>query len=264
MTFYRFVASQMPELELKLRKARLTDTSEYYVKKTFFSSFVLSIGIILILFFFFQSLLVILSFPIFILLFFFYLIHYVDMHILKLSRAVTQEIVFAGRFLIIELESGVPMFNAFEHVGNEYPVVGLYFHEIIEKTELGTTLEEAMNETLVIVPCEELRKIFWQILTSLSTGADVIHSLNNVLDHIVREQRILVTAYGRKLSPLAMFYMMIAIIVPSLGMIMVIVMATFIGLNLDLTALLAIAGGIGFIQFMFLSTVKSSRPPIDL
>ena len=51
------------------------------------------------------------------------------------------------------------------------------------------------------------------------------------------QQQIEVKEYGRKLNPLAMFYMMIAVIVPSLGMTMLVVLATFVGLKLSLLVL---------------------------
>jgi hypothetical protein len=47
----------------------------------------------------------------------------------------------------------------------------------------------------------------------------------------MKEQKISVQDYGKKLNPLAMFYMMIAIIIPSLGVTMIVVLATFLGLN---------------------------------
>jgi hypothetical protein len=56
---------------------------------------------------------------------------------------------------------------------------------------------------------------------------------------------------------------MIAIILPSLGVTMLVILATFIGFKMSLTTLLGIAGMLAFTQFMFLSMIKSSRPPIS-
>jgi flagellar protein FlaJ len=106
--------------------------------------------------------------------------------------------------------------------------------------------------------------VLWQILNSLRTGADISKSLSNILDQIAREQIIEVKEYGRKLNPLAMFFMVVAIILPSLGITMFIVLTTFISVNIDLAALLAIALVLGFIQFMFFSMIKSSRPAVEL
>ena len=58
------------------------------------------------------------------------------------------------------------------------------------------------------------------------TGADVSTSLNSVVEQITHEQMIEVKEYGRKLNPLAMFYMMMAVIIPTLGVTLLIVIST--------------------------------------
>jgi hypothetical protein len=98
----------------------------------------------------------------------------------------------------------------------------------------------------------------------MKTGADVADSLNSVIDQIVRQQQIDVKEYGRKLNPMAMFYMMVAVIVPSLGTTMIIVLSTFVGFSLPLPFLLVFAVLIGLVQFMFFAVIKSSRPPMEL
>jgi flagellar protein FlaJ len=264
MNFFKIIAKHLPDLKLKLTQARIDDDPEYYVKKTFMTAVFLSFGLMLIAFSFTKNFVVLLFAPIILMISFFYLVRYVDMKIKKINRNIGQEIIFAGRFLIIELESGVPIYNAFINLGRNYEVVGAFFIEIVEKVNLGTTMEDALNETINATPSPELRKILWQVLNSMKTGADVSDSLNSVIDQIVRQQQIDVKEYGRKLNPMAMFYMMVAVIIPSLGTTMFIVLATFIGFTLSLTMLLVVALLIGFIQFMFFAVIKSSRPPMEL
>ena len=260
---YRKIARRIPGLNLKLRQAKMPDTPEYYVQKTFLTSIMVTIAIILIAFFLLKTIKVILILPFIFVFAFLYYIRYVDIRIDKLRTGINREIIYAGRFLIIELESGVPMYDAFENIGKNYDIIGRYFEEIIAKVDLGTTLEEAMNETITITPSPELRKVLWQVLNSLKTGSDIKNSLTSVIDQIVREQKIAVSEYGRKLNPLAMFYMMIAVIVPSLGIVMLIVLCSFLGFNMPLVFLLVISGIIGFVQFMFMAVIKSQRPPVE-
>jgi flagellar protein FlaJ len=150
------------------------------------------------------------------------------------------------------------------NVSKNYEIIGGYFKEIVDKVSMGTSMEDAINETIESAPSSNLTKVLWQILNSLRTGADISKSLSNILDQIAREQIIEVKEYGRKLNPLAMFFMVVAIILPSLGITMFIVLTTFISVNIDLAALLAIALVLGFIQFMFFSMIKSSRPAVEL
>lgn len=262
MNLYKWLAQHKPGLSLKLKQARIDDDDEEYMHKTWHSAMVMSVAIVMIIALFTKSFLTILVWPFAFLLLFSYFSKIVDVKIARIKREIDGEILFAGRFLIIELESGVPLYTTFENLAKNYETIGPYFQEIVDKAYFGTAMEDAMNEVIAITPSSNLRQVLWQILNSFSTGSDVTHSLMSVLDQIGREQQISIKEYGRKLNPLAMFYMMAAIIVPSLGVTMMSVMASFMGLNISLPILLVMVVLLGFMQFMFLAVIKSSRPPM--
>lgn len=201
--------------------------------------------------------------PLLFVIMFFYFIKAPDAIISKKEKEISKEIVFAGRFIIIELESGVSLYKAMVNVSKNYEVVGRYFKEIIDKVDLGTSMEDALNEAAEFVPSNNLRKILWQIINSTRTGSDTAKSLYSVIEQITREQIIEVNKYGKKLNPLAMFYMIVAVILPSLGITMLIILSSFIQFQLSLTILLALAGFLGFVQFMFIAMVKFSRPAVE-
>ncbi|MBN2052758.1 type II secretion system F family protein [Candidatus Woesearchaeota archaeon] len=264
MSFFKILARNVPELKLKLERARINEDPEHYVKKTFQTSLFLSFSLLIIAFAFVKKPAVFLLFlPVFFISFAYFL-RFVDVKIEKMKRNINQEIVFAGRFLIIELQSGVPLYNAFVNLSRNYDVIGPFFNEIVEKVNLGTTMEDALNEAITLTPSPELRKMMWQVLNAMRTGADVADSLNAVLDQIVRQQQIAVKEYGRKLNPLAMFYMMMAVIVPSLGTTVLIVLSTFMGFTLPMVFLIIVACMVGFVQLMFLAIIKSARPPMEI
>lgn len=264
MELYKILSKKIPDLKLKLLQARMSDTPEYYVQKTLFTSLFAAFGLCLIAFTFIPKLGIFLFFPIFFAVGFFYFIGYVDMRIAKIRKEISKEIVYAGRFLIIESESGVPLYEAFKNLVRNYETIGVYFHELVERVDFGTSMEDALNEIIIVTPSPELRKMLWQVLNSIKTGSEISHALTSVFDQVVREQQIAMKEYGRKLNPLAMFYMMVAIIIPSLGTIMLIVLTSFIGFSLNVIAYLVIATLIGFMQFMFLAIIKNSRPSLDI
>ena len=83
------------------------------------------------------------------------------------------------------------------------------------------------------------------------------------MEQIAREQTIEINKYSKKLNPFAMFYMIIAVILPSLGITMLVVLSSFLEFELSLTIFLIIAFFLGFVQFIFLSLIKFSRPAIE-
>ena len=267
--FVRFISSKMPLLPVKLKQAGMKEQTEEFIKKTLIVSLYMTLGLLFIFFMLFDKLekplwWLILMYPVLHFLIFSYMIKLPDIKILKLDRGISKEIVYAGRFLVIELESGVPLYDSFKNIKKNYPRAGAPFQEIVNKVDMGTPMEDAINETIAHCPSPHVRKILWQIQNAMRTGSDASHSLNAVMEQIVKEQIILVKAYGKKLNPLAMFYMMIAVIIPTLGITMLVVLSSFVAMELSLTILMVIVGGLGFMQLMFLNIIRSSRPPVEL
>jgi archaeal flagellar protein FlaJ len=268
----RYLTKKFPNLSENLRKANILYSDEEFVRRTLLSALYVTIGIEFILFLLLARsvdvgtllMVTLIAFPLFFIVLFFYFFQLPVVKISKIDREINKEIVYAGRFLVVELQSGVTLHDAMKNLGKSYPVVGAYFREIVDKISIGTPIEEAVTEAIESSPSSSLTKLMWQVSNSLRTGSDVAEPLNTVVETLIREQQIQVNEYGRKLNPLAMFYMLIAIIIPSLGVTMLTIISIFAGLNLSLSILLIIAGLIGFMQFMFVAMVNSIRPPVEL
>ena len=265
---FQIIARNLPNIKHSLKKAGMNYKPEDFIKRTFLSAFYMTTGIavaftlILAKFNVLKGIMAIFI-PIIFFIFFSYLLKLPDVRISKKEKGISREIVFAGRHLIIELESGVSLYNALANVAKNYEVIGGYFKEIINKVDLGTSMEDALTEAVEYIPSDDFRRLLWQILNSIRTGADISSSLSSVLEQIAREQTIEVNKYSKKLNPFAMFYMIIAVILPSLGITMLVVLSSFIEFEISLTIFMIIAGLLGFIQFMFLSMIKFSRPAIE-
>jgi pilus assembly protein TadC len=265
---FQKIAGTFPELKHKLKQAGMQYKADEFVKRTFISAFYATTGIVVSIFLILakynvlKGVLLIFP-PIIFFILFSYLIKLPDLKISRKEKDISKEIVFAGRYLVIEIQSGVPLYNAMVNVSKNYEMIGKYFKEITDKVNLGTSMEDALNEAVEFIPSTDFRRILWQIINSLKTGSNISNSLTTVLEQIVREQQIEVTKYGRKLNPLAMFYMIIAVILPSLGITILIILSSFIQFQLSLTILIIIASLLGFMQFMFLSIIKISRPAIE-
>ncbi len=267
--FFVHIAGRIPGLKLKLRQAGMQDKPEEFVRKTILASVYMTVGLFVFLFLLLYRFvdfhpLMLLGIPLVCVCLLFYLIKLPDAKIISKQKEISREIVFAGRFLVIELQSGVPLYNALNNVAKNYKAIGVFTRVVIDKVDLGTSMEDALNEAVELSPSEDFRKVLWQIINSMRTGSDVAGALSTAIDQITKRQQIQVSEYGKKLNPLAMFYMMIAVIAPSLGMTMLIIVSSFVQISLDLTSLVILAMALGFMQFMFLSIIKFSRPPIDL
>lgn len=188
----------------------------------------------------------------------------VDLAISRRAKEIDKEVLFAGRFLLIKLNSGKPLLNALEEASHGFGAATEHFRTIMRDIELGAPLEQALDRGTEYCPSQNLKKILFQISNALKIGVDVTNFLQAILDDIADEQLTEILRYGKKLSSLTMFYMLAAIIVPSLGMTLFIVIAGLVSIQMDMLSFLVILILLGFVQFIFISLFKSARPNMDV
>ena len=187
-----------------------------------------------------------------------------DVKINKLAKEIDKDVLFAGRFLLIKLNSGKPLLNAITDASNSYGVANKYFKEIVRDIELGTPLEEALDKASRYCPSNNMRRILFQISNALRIGVDVTNYLEAILDEIAEDQLIEIKSYGKKLSGITLFYMLFAVVIPSLGITMIITVISLINVSVDAGMFLLVLFALIVIEFIFISIFKSIRPNVNI
>lgn len=182
----------------------------------------------------------------------------------KRRQEIEREVLFAGRYLLIKLDSGQPLMNALVDASKSYGVASKYFKEIVDDIMLGTPIEEAIENAINLSPSPAFQKILFQINNSLMLGVDVTDSLQAVLDDITHEQVTEIEEYGSKLNSVTLFYMLIAVVGPSLGLTIFVVVAGMVGFQITNALYIVMWGAIVAVQALFMNVFKGIRPDINL
>jgi pilus assembly protein TadC len=200
------------------------------------------------------------------LLFFIMLMHSPSTKISRRRRDLEREVLFAGRYLLVKIHSGRPLLNALIDASQSYGISSKYFKELVDDINMGTPIERALDNAMKYSPSPKFRKILFQVSNAIKIGIDVSEPLANTLDEISGEQLMEIQRYGKKLNSLTVFYMLIAVVMPSIGVAMFAVIGSLIGLGGDLakTIFFGILGLLLVIQFMFISVFKSARLTVNL
>jgi len=264
-TISKILIKLFPGLSIKLVKAGIYEKPEDFIKKSllvtaFMVPFVMLLITLVVSKLQLAKWILLLTTPIIFAMFFSTFMKRPDVLIMKQQREFDKEIVFAGRFFVVELKSGVPVYNAMLSVSKSYPTVSKHFMEILNRVNIGTPMEDAINEGIESSPSQNFVKFLWQILNSMKTGSDLAAGLTATLDQIAAEQVIAAKEYGKKLNPIVMFYMVTTVIFPSIGVVMLIVFSNFFSIKITLPLLLSIALATAFMQLIFLTIVKHQRP----
>lgn len=257
------------KLKNELKSAHLDVAAKKFIKRNLIVSIYLS-GIFAFMLFIFMSNTqnsfkwILMSFPIFFVLVFFFLMNTPKVYISRREREINKDIIFATRYLLIKIESGIPLLNALIDVSKGYGVGGKFFKEIVDDINLGKPIEKALEDSIKYNTSRPFKLVLRQILNSLKTGVDVSTSLKKLLEEITKEQEIEVKAYSRKLNSLILFYLIIACVMPSLGIAMFIIIASLMNLNVELPMLFVMLFFVALVQLFFITIIKTIKPMVDI
>lgn len=260
-----------PNLKRKLLIADIHKKDVEYMDHLILMSVVMSLFIALISFMILNTYNIgtywaILIFLIFLPLFFYYYIHIPDVYIYKKKKAIEYDIVFATKHIIIGVSSGIPLFDTLIGVSKGYGEVSKEFRKIVERVTFGEPITYVLRDSAEKTPSPAFKRILIQIANAVVSGADIGESLDAIISQISKEQMLKVKEYGQKMNPIIMFYLIIAVILPTLGITFIMILFSFVskGVTFPLYYLILISIAIGLIQFLFLAYIESSRPQFAL
>ncbi len=196
---------------------------------------------------------------------FFYIMLYPKVLITRRTRAIEKNLLFALRHLLIQVKSGIPLFDSLASVArSNYGLVSQEFNAVIRKISTGIGDVNALEELALKNPSLYFRRALWQISNAVRAGADISNTLETIITNLSNEQRILVRKYGAQLNPLAFLYMMFGVIIPSLGIALLITLSSFTGIAIKTYFFWGILGFLILFKFNFLGIVKSRRPSVEV
>lgn len=269
MSLAHSIAARMPALRDRLRGAGIEKKPPEFVGESLKNSFIMALMMgILSLFIILKNekpiSLAVLVFLLFFGAFFSLMLKRPEVAMHKREREIDKDILFAGRFLLVKLNSGKPLINALFEASESYGVAGEYFKEIVKDIKLGTSLEDALENAYRTTPSKKFKKILFQINNALKIGVDVGQPLESTLEEISYEQFIEIQRYGKKLNSITMFYLLVAIVAPSLGITLFSIVASLMSLKITLSVFIVILFFLSLVQLMFIAIIRSMRPNLNI
>jgi len=137
----------------------------------------------------------------------------------KKVRDIERNLVFALRTMLIEIKSGVSLFDSLNVIAQgNYGLLSQEFKLAIDEIETGTAEDEALQKIAMQNPSLFFRKALWQLVNGMNAGADVAVVMTELVNSIGKEQVIEINRYGGSLRLLSLIYMMMGVIIPSMGL----------------------------------------------
>ncbi|MFH0714514.1 MAG: type II secretion system F family protein [Candidatus Diapherotrites archaeon] len=281
-----------PYLELELRQAELPYSKEEYASYMFvlflFYAVVGFIVAALVSFRIAPDKLLLVSIPLGMVVGFLVLVQvslYPKVLVKKKIRDLERNLVFALRVMLIEIKSGISLFDSMNTIANgDFGQVSLEFKKAVQQINSGEPEEDVLQKIASDNPSLFFRRALWQLVNGLKAGGDVSAIMAELVHTIGTEQKIQINKYGGSLRVLSLMFMMIGVIMPALGLTFLVILATFPQISgaitkmaflLTVTAVfqrvipslqpidLVFWGFLAliiFMQFMYLGMMKMNRP----
>ncbi|MFO7793451.1 MAG: type II secretion system F family protein [Candidatus Nanohaloarchaea archaeon] len=180
----------------------------------------------------------------------------------NISRNIEKNLPYALRHMLIEVSSGISLYQAMVSVSQDYEEASDEFERIVSDIQGGKSQIEAIEDSIARTESQMYRRTQWQLINSIKSGANVTRTLESLVDTILEEQKLEVQNYGEDLNPFILMYLMLAVIFPSLGVTLMIVLSSFTGFEIDQLIFYGIVGGLVVFQLFFLNLLKSRRPEV--
>ncbi|MDY6766183.1 MAG: type II secretion system F family protein [Candidatus Nanohaloarchaea archaeon] len=184
---------------------------------------------------------------------------------LKARRRVSRlerDLPYALRHLLIEVQSGMTLYEAMVSISEGYGEASTEFQHIVKDINAGVAEMEALEQAVIRNPSLQFRRSLWQMINTLKAGSDLGTTLESLVDAIMDQQMMAVQRYGQELNPYILVYLIGAIIAPSLGVSFLIIFSTFTGGSVSRQLFYFILGGIAVFQLGFLQVIRVKRPKV--
>src|SRR3989338_236679 len=174
------IKNVFPYLELELKQSELDYNAEEYGAMILFYSAIYFVSIFLLVFLtlFFVKInnaaLIALTVAMMIgVLIMMQISLYPKVLLKKKIREIDSNLVFALRTMIIQIISGISLYNAMKIVAKQkHGTLSDEFARVVEEMSAGIPQEKALEELATRNPSASLRKAIWQIVNGLKSGSE--------------------------------------------------------------------------------------------
>ncbi|MFH1285302.1 MAG: type II secretion system F family protein [Candidatus Micrarchaeota archaeon] len=181
----------------------------------------------------------------------------------KRVRALEENLIPALRQMLIELRSGVTLFQAMGSVSEGYGETSREFKHIVEHMNVGVSAPDSIAEATQRNPSFKFRRVLWQISNALSVGSDISSGIEDMLVDLTKEKTDQIKRYGQELNPWTMMYMMGTVVLPSLGISTLVIVLSFLNVRIPKLVFPAMIVGLVLFQLFFIQFISTRRPVVE-
>jgi flagellar protein FlaJ len=183
----------------------------------------------------------------------------------KKSEQVDRNLIFALKDLLLQVSSGVSLYDAIVNISKEnYGLASKEFEFVAKEVHAGISMEKALEKLAVRSNSEFMRRTVWQLVNTLHAGASLKGALRNIINEITAEKKSKISDFAHELNLWSLLYMVFAVAVPTIGVTMLIILSSFAGFGITKVMFIFFLVLCFLIQVILIGFVKSRRPVVNI
>ena len=198
----------------------------YLLTKTLIGIFLLVLALSLL----FSSLEITSMILVVVVMIYIFILYYPKIKEQKNYSDINQELPYALRHMGIELKSGKGLHDSMVTIKNaNYGSLSREFNRVLEEVKFGKSTEDSLLEMSHRVKSDGLTRAIHQIISTLRVGGNLSGSLDVIAQDISFDMQIKLKEYSQKLNSFILIYTFIAILTPTISLIMLMAGSTVMG-----------------------------------
>ena len=198
----------------------------YLLTKTLIGIFLLVLALSLL----FSSLEITSMILVVVVMIYIFILYYPKIKEQKNYSDINQELPYALRHMGIELKSGKGLHDSMVTIKNaNYGSLSHEFNRVLEEVKFGKSTEDSLLEMSHRVKSDGLTRAIHQIISTLRVGGNLSGSLDVIAQDISFDMQIKLKEYSQKLNSFILIYTFIAILTPTISLIMLMAGSTVMG-----------------------------------
>jgi len=177
---------------------------------------------------------------------------------------VDKYLLYSLRDLSLQISSGGTIYDSLLKTAiAPYGEASTEFKRLVSRMYVGIPMQKVLRSSLNSTKSDFLRKVYWQLISSLESGADLRGGLLSIISELDERQKAHIQNYARELSLWSLLYMMFAVAVPTIGLTMMVILSAFAGFGLTQISFILFLGLSFCAQIALIYFVKARRPVVE-
>jgi len=179
----------------------------------------------------------------------------------SIGATIDRELIFAMRDVLIQISSGIPLFSVIENISNSnYGYVSMEFKRVVSSVKGGNPLLHEIELMAIRTQSEYLKKVSWQLVTAIRSGADLTATLKSIVKILVDYQFSISKSFNAELNFIILIFMLVSAVLPTIGTTVLVIFSVFGMFGISSEVLMGVVALSFLVQAGIVGYVYTKRP----